>query len=101
MRAGVDLNVGRRADLIAKVDCKFRPVAKHGVKGLKLWANWCYERGEFPVPQRPSTAGLNSLDSNRILSRASWRLGWRCGVTYVSHDADAGAWQFLGDSMSD
>lgn len=145
-RAGVDLAVGRHAELIANVDCEFRPVDPKWVQHLMNWANWYYSGTDYPVLQAvypdlenrfPEDQGFDARFAQPLmqpgapfteieqdfwdsvadvgkfkdwafpdpphtgvyLSRAVHEGGEP--VTYVSHDADDGAWQILGDSMSD
>ncbi len=145
-RAGVDLTTGRHRDVIGKVDCEFRPVARTWVEHLMGWALWYYDSDDFPVVQAvypdlqnrfPEDEGFDKsfeqplMQPNASASRAEndfWAsadpksslFNWKFPddpharvflsetvnsgtepVIYVSHDVEDGAWQFLGDSMSD
>jgi len=51
LRSGVDLTVGREAELIGNVDCEFRPVDSKWIKRFMNWAIWYYGNKEFPVLQ--------------------------------------------------
>lgn len=145
-RAGVDLTKGRHCDLIAQVDCEFRPVDPKWVEHPMGWAVWYYDGEDFPVlqavypdqknrfpedegfdkafeqPLMQPDAPMTSAENDFMASTdpKSGLFNWRFPddpharvflsesvhkgtepVTYVSHDAEDGAWQFLGDSMSD
>ncbi len=145
MRGGVDLSVGRYSDLIANLDCEFRPVAQHWVRTSMPRADWYCERAEYPMLrlvypnlqnrfpdeadfdrrieqprlQPDIVEGKLEKDFRTQNEESGDREGWPFpdpmhtqvfltktifdgveGVTYVSHNADKGAWQLLGESMS-
>ncbi|HZP05225.1 MAG TPA: DUF4262 domain-containing protein [Terracidiphilus sp.] len=148
-REGVNLTQERQAELIGNVDCEFRPVDPKWVRHLMNWANWYYNRTDYPVLQAvypdlenrfPEDEGFDSrfaqplmqlnapftqveqefwesVDrSDKSANFSDWRfpdpphtgvylskavLEGKEAITYVSHDADDGAWQFLGDSMTE
>lgn len=106
-RAGVDLSPDRHADLIANVDCEFRPVVRHRVKSLMQWADWHSDGREFPDRQLvcpdlknriPSEVDFDSRFEQPSLQPD--RFNGVEDVTYVSRDADDGPSQFVGESMS-
>lgn len=51
LRRGIDLVHGRHAELIANVECEFRPVDPKWVKHLMRGAEWYYERTAYPALQ--------------------------------------------------
>jgi len=145
LRDGIDLTVGRHLDMLAEVECQFRPVNPVWVKRLMGWALWYYGGSDFPVlqgvfpdrenrfPEEPGfdkafEAPLLQADTPQTsLEKDFWAAAdpdsslsdWKFSdpphtvvylskavhtgsepVTYVSHDIEDGAWQFLGDSMT-
>jgi hypothetical protein len=145
LREGADLALGRHRDLIAGVECEFRPVDQKWVKHLMGWATWYNGDADFPVlqavyPDRdnrfPEDAGFDEYFKQPLLQSGTtmtsvendfWAstdpksslFNWKFPdpphtrvflseavhsggepITYVSHDIEDGAWQFLGDSMS-
>jgi hypothetical protein len=146
LRGGIDLTKGRHSDLIANVDCQFRPVDSKWVQHLMGWALWYYDGNDFPVvqavypdlqnrfpedeefdksfeqplmqPDLPMTRTENDFwaSADPKSSLFNWKFPddphtraflsetvhkGAEAVTYVSHDVEDGAWQFLSDSMSD
>lgn len=146
VRSGVDLTLGRHADLVGEVECVFRPVEPRWVAHLMPWAGWYYEGSDFPVLQAiypdlenrfPWEPGFDPAFAQPLMQAGApathvedtfWAsadpdsvlFDWKFEdgphtqaflstavhrgdepVTYVSHDLEDGAWQFLGDSMTE
>jgi len=146
LRAHVNLGAGRHSDMVGDVDCEFRPVDSKWVKHLLLWADWYYDRADFPVLQAvypdlqnhfPEDEGFEEyfrqplLQPDAPMTRVEkdfWAsadpesslFNWKFPdpphtmvylsktvhegqeeITYVSHDVEDGAWQFLGDTMTE
>lgn len=51
LRQGIDLTEGRHNEMIADVECEFRPVDPKWVKHLMGWATWYNGNADFPVLQ--------------------------------------------------
>jgi Domain of unknown function (DUF4262) len=146
MRAHTDLTKGRHRDLVARVECEFRPVDQKWIAQLMGWAIWYYDGTDFPVLQAVYPDLENRFPEDKEFDKAfeqplmqpaapmtrvesdfwastdpkSSLFNWKFPdpphtrvylsqavhtgtepVTYVSHDTEDGAWQFLGDSMAD
>lgn len=146
MKAGADLTVGRRRDIVGGVDFIFRPVSERWYHHVMRRADWYYNKEIVPAlqmiypdlegrfqweegfqerfrqPLLQEDAPMTEIetafwDSNDPQSPAfDWPFAedphttaylsqtandGEEPITYVSHDADDGAWQFLGDKMSD
>jgi len=67
--------------------------ADHGTLGHDLWASYddASSLSTWKFPDPPHTGAYLS---KTVQAKSE-------AVTYVSHDADDGAWQFLGDSMAE
>jgi len=101
LRGGVDLARGRHHSLVGKVDCEFRPVDHKWIAQLMGSAVWCYAGTDFPVLQAVYPDLENRFPPHTGVYLSETVHNGTEPVTDVSHDAVDGAWQFLGDSMSD
>jgi hypothetical protein len=92
LRSGVNLAEGRHREMVGEVECEFRPVDPNMTEvEEEFWASADPSSSLFnwKFPDSPHTG---------VFLSAAVQTGAE-PVTYVSHDIEDGAWQFLGDSM--